>query len=134
MWPGASLSLEHHGRGIGDVVDLPVTRALEFFDAIPLRGDGRAGLDPDIAGPILKEVLESKAREGVDIRVLVPNEHNDVPFIRWASHSYYEDLLAAAKKQGVTIEKHDILVVRTGWISATASPSTPFTTKPSSLA
>jgi kynurenine formamidase len=28
----------------------------------------------------------------------------------------HEDLLAAAKKQGVTIEKHDVLVVRTGWI------------------
>lgn len=28
------------------------------------------------------------------------------------------DLLAAAEKQGVTIEKHDVLIVRTGWISA----------------
>lgn len=28
------------------------------------------------------------------------------------------DLLAAAKAQGVTIEKHDVLVIRTGWISA----------------
>jgi kynurenine formamidase len=28
----------------------------------------------------------------------------------------HEDLLAAAKKQGVTIEKHDVLVIRTGWI------------------
>ncbi|HEX6104364.1 MAG TPA: excinuclease ABC subunit UvrA [Gemmatimonadales bacterium] len=53
-----SLAVLVHGRGIGDVVDLPVTRALEFFDAIPLRGDGRAGLDPDIAGPILKEVSD----------------------------------------------------------------------------
>ena len=28
------------------------------------------------------------------------------------------DLLAAAESQGVTIEKHDVLVIRTGWISA----------------
>jgi kynurenine formamidase len=28
----------------------------------------------------------------------------------------HDDLLAAAKKQGVTIEKHDVLVIRTGWI------------------
>ncbi|HYC31826.1 MAG TPA: excinuclease ABC subunit UvrA, partial [Gemmatimonadales bacterium] len=51
-----SLSVLVHGRSIGDVVDLPVTRALEFFAGIPLREHGRAGLDPDIAGPILKEV------------------------------------------------------------------------------
>ncbi len=30
----------------------------------------------------------------------------------------HEDLLAAAKKQGVAIEKRDILVVRTGWIGS----------------
>lgn len=30
----------------------------------------------------------------------------------------HEDLLAAAEQQGVSIEKHDVLVVRTGWISA----------------
>src|SRR5206468_11553895 len=43
---------------IGDVVDLAVTGALAFFESIPLRGNGRAGLDPDIAGPILKEVVD----------------------------------------------------------------------------
>jgi excinuclease ABC subunit A len=51
-----SLAVLVHGRSIGDVVDLPVERALEFFEGIPLRGEGRAGLDPEIAGPILKEV------------------------------------------------------------------------------
>ncbi len=51
-----SLAVLVQGRGLGDVVDLPVTRALEFFEELPLRSDGRAGLDPDIAGPILKEV------------------------------------------------------------------------------
>lgn len=30
----------------------------------------------------------------------------------------HKDLLAAAKKQGVTIEKHDVLVIRTGWIGS----------------
>lgn len=30
----------------------------------------------------------------------------------------HEDLLAAAEKQDVTIEKHDVLVIRTGWIGA----------------
>jgi excinuclease ABC subunit A len=59
-----SLSVLVNGASIGDVVDLPVERAIEFFERIPLRGirtvadNGRAGLDPDIAGPILKEVVD----------------------------------------------------------------------------
>jgi excinuclease ABC subunit A len=54
-----SLAVRVGGHGIGDVVDLPVERAMEFFDGIPIRGDGRpAGVDPDIAGPILKEVTD----------------------------------------------------------------------------
>src|SRR5690348_1637016 len=51
-----SLSVLLHGKSIGDVVDLPVTDALAFFESIPLRGNGRPGLDPEIAKPILKEV------------------------------------------------------------------------------
>lgn len=42
---------------------------------------------------IMQEVLQERARAGVDVRVLVPNEHNDIPLIRWASHSFYEELL-----------------------------------------
>ncbi|MEA2724364.1 MAG: excinuclease subunit, partial [Gemmatimonadales bacterium] len=59
-----SLSVLVNGASIGDVVDLPVERAIEFFESIPLRGsrtgagNGRPGLDPDIAGPILKEVAD----------------------------------------------------------------------------
>ncbi|MBA3318576.1 MAG: excinuclease ABC subunit UvrA [Gemmatimonadales bacterium] len=51
-----SLAVLVNGRSVGDVVDLPVERALEFFEGVPLRSNGRQGLDPDIAGPILKEV------------------------------------------------------------------------------
>jgi excinuclease ABC subunit A len=62
-----SLAVLVNGASIGDVVDLPVERAIEFFEMIPLRdgrsasqvsGNGRGGLDPDIAGPILKEVVD----------------------------------------------------------------------------
>src|SRR5947207_9480339 len=53
-----SLSVLVHGKSIGDVVELPVSDALAFFESIPLRGNGRGagGLDPGIARPILKEV------------------------------------------------------------------------------
>jgi excinuclease ABC subunit A len=59
-----SLAVLVHGASIGDVVDLPIQRAIEFFESIPLRGaagasgNGRGGLDPEIAGPILKEVVD----------------------------------------------------------------------------
>jgi excinuclease ABC subunit A len=39
-------------------VDLSVADALAFIDKIPLRANGRRGLDPEIAGPIVKEVSE----------------------------------------------------------------------------
>ncbi|MFZ5624199.1 MAG: excinuclease ABC subunit UvrA, partial [Gemmatimonadota bacterium] len=54
-----SLAVLVEGWSIGDVVDLPVERALEFFASLPLRTDGRkTGLAPDVAGPILKEVSD----------------------------------------------------------------------------
>ena len=53
-----SLAVLVNGRSIGDIVELPVERALEFFEGIPLRAPGRPGLDPDVAGPILKEVTD----------------------------------------------------------------------------
>src|SRR6476619_1724210 len=65
-----SLAVLVHGRSIGDVVDLPVERAIEFFESIPLRGSRAGGsltagsngsappVDADIAGPILKEVVD----------------------------------------------------------------------------
>ena len=53
-----SLSVLVAGKSIGDVVALAVREALAFCAGIPLRGNGRAGLDPEIARPILKEVVD----------------------------------------------------------------------------
>ncbi len=53
-----SLAVTVHGRNLGDVVDLSIVEAREFFASIPLRAEGRPGLDVEIAGPILKEVRE----------------------------------------------------------------------------
>jgi len=51
-----SLSVHVAGRSIGDVVDLSVDEAVTFFEGVPL-GRGRAGgLDPEVAGPIIKEI------------------------------------------------------------------------------
>ena len=53
-----SLAVLVAGRSIGDIVALPVREALDFFSHIPLRSNGRAGVDPEIAKPILKEVTD----------------------------------------------------------------------------
>jgi excinuclease ABC subunit A len=53
-----SLSVLLGGRSIGDVVDMPVDDALGFFDGIPVGRGLAGGVDPEIAGPILKEIRD----------------------------------------------------------------------------
>jgi len=53
-----SLSVFVSGKNIGDVVALPVRESLAFFSSVQLRSNGRPGLDPEIARPILKEVTD----------------------------------------------------------------------------
>jgi excinuclease ABC subunit A len=53
-----SLSVLLAGRNIGDVVDLPVDDAVAFFDGIPIGRGLAGGVDPEIAGPILKEIRD----------------------------------------------------------------------------
>ncbi len=55
-----SLAVMVAGKSIGDVVDMSVGRAADFFASVPLREQGASGtgLDADIAGPILKEVCD----------------------------------------------------------------------------
>jgi excinuclease ABC subunit A len=53
-----SLAVTVHGRNIGDVVEQSVVDALQYFEEVPVRAAGHPGLDPGIAGPILKEVRE----------------------------------------------------------------------------
>lgn len=47
---------------------------------------------------IIAAALQERARSGVDVRVLVPNEHIDIPLIRWASHAYYERFLRSGMR------------------------------------
>jgi cardiolipin synthase len=42
-----------------------------------------------------REAVAERARAGVDVRILLPNEHTDADLIRLTSHWYYEDLLEA---------------------------------------
>jgi cardiolipin synthase A/B len=52
--------------------------------------------------PLLK-VLTDKAKEGVDVRILVPGGNTDGKQVRWASQTNYENLLEA----GVKIYEYD---------------------------
>ncbi|MDB4905660.1 MAG: UvrABC system protein [Gemmatimonadetes bacterium] len=53
-----SLAVTVHGKNIGEVAEYPINDALDFFASVPLRENGKPGLDVGIAGPILKEVRE----------------------------------------------------------------------------
>jgi excinuclease ABC subunit A len=53
-----SLAVTLAEKNIGDLVQLSITDALTFFENVPVRDNGKPGLDPEIAAPILKEVRE----------------------------------------------------------------------------
>ncbi len=54
----ASLAVTVHGRNIGEFTELSVREALAHARSIPVRSPGHPGLEPDIAGPVLKEVID----------------------------------------------------------------------------
>ena len=53
-----SLAVTVAGRNIGEVVEFSITDALRHLESVPVRSNGKPGLDAEIAGPILKEVRE----------------------------------------------------------------------------
>jgi excinuclease ABC subunit A len=53
-----SLAVTVGERSIGELTELAVVDALRFFEGLPVRSNGRPGLDAEIAGPILKEVRD----------------------------------------------------------------------------
>ncbi len=76
----------------------------------------------------LRTLLKEKARSGIDVHILVPGEHTDVPSVRYASRYRYEDLLGS----GVRIYEYNdtfihskSLVIDTSW-SVIGSANTDF--------
>lgn len=57
----------------------------------------------------LRGVLEAKARAGLDVEVLLPNDQNDSRWVRYASQNYYEELLRA----GVKIDEYQPTFIHT---------------------
>jgi cardiolipin synthase len=44
---------------------------------------------------LVRDLLLDAAHRGVDVRILVPDEHTDIPTTRYAGRSFYQELLAA---------------------------------------
>ena len=53
-----SLAVTVAGKNLGAFGELSIAEAAAFVASIPLRAPGKPGLDPEIAGPVLKEVGE----------------------------------------------------------------------------
>jgi cardiolipin synthase len=51
----------------------------------------------------VRRAVAERARAGVDVRLLLPGTHTDAKPIQWASHRYYDELLAA----GVRIYEYE---------------------------
>ncbi len=60
----------------------------------------------------IRAALRAKAREGVEVRVIVPNEHIDVPPVLWAGRYYYEEML----KDGVRIYEFQPTMVHSKFV------------------
>jgi len=56
-----------------------------------------------------RRVIADQARAGVDVRILLPNHLTDAKPIRWASHSYFGELLSA----GVRIWEYQTTMMHT---------------------
>ena len=57
----------------------------------------------------MRDVVAQRARAGVDVRLLLPNDHTDAKLIRLTSHHYYQDLLEA----GVRIYEYQPTMIHT---------------------
>jgi cardiolipin synthase len=56
-----------------------------------------------------RKAVASRARAGVDVRLLLPDHHTDAKLIRLASHAYYEELM----KAGVRIYEYQQTMMHT---------------------
>jgi cardiolipin synthase len=61
-----------------------------------------------------RKAVASRARAGVDVRILLPDNHTDAKLIRLASHAYYEELMQAGVriyeyKQTMMHTKHAVV-------------------------
>ena len=56
-----------------------------------------------------RKAVASRARAGVDVRLLLPDHHTDAKLIRLASHAYYEELM----KAGVRIYEYQPTMMHT---------------------
>lgn len=61
---------------------------------------------------IIRSILIEKSRAGVDVRILVPSMHTDMPPVQWAGRYYYEPLLAA----GVQIAEYQPTMLHSKFI------------------
>jgi cardiolipin synthase len=72
-----------------------------------------------------REAVADRGRHGVDVRILMPDEHSDADLIRLTSHKHFEELLAAGVKvyEYQPTMMHNKVVVVDGKWSVVGSPN-----------
>lgn len=69
--------------------------------------------------PTLRDMLKRKAREGLDVRLLLPGPHTDNPAVRWSARLQYDDYLKAGVRifeyqPGMLHAKH--ILIDNSWV------------------
>jgi cardiolipin synthase len=57
----------------------------------------------------IRRVVEERARAGVDVRILLPDEHTDAKPIRLTSHHYYDEMMQA----GIRVYEYQATMMHT---------------------
>jgi cardiolipin synthase len=98
--PEAGLAPRGEGVTAGLLYSRPVigTTTAERFLAATLAAAERTLYVTNsyfVPTPLMRDLLLDAAHRGVDVRILVPDEHTDIPTTRYAGRSFYQELMAA---------------------------------------
>ena len=95
---GAPGSIRHVGVGSAPTSDHHPLRLYFMQTFLAARRTLYIATPYFVPDGVLREAVARKARSGVDVRILLPDEHTDALPIRYTTHSYMGELLAAGVK------------------------------------
>ena len=72
-----------------------ISRQMNWSQALSSDRRASSGEGSATVSSSTRRMLAERARNGVDVRLLLPNKLTDAPMVRWAGHHYFRDLLEA---------------------------------------
>ena len=92
--PGEALSRHIHVTSSPNIAAQPLR--VFFFLSMSCARESIYITNPYFApGDEIRESLKDRARDGADVRLLVPGRHTDAPYVRYAAHAFYQEMMEA---------------------------------------